>query len=227
MKEKIENNQKKPWYVRISDWLEGRQKTITRTMIILAVAVYILGSAISYGVLTNRPMTPYEEAYDIEFKNYVNEKLEGVADEVVNQITGINHESLQKSALEYNIKYTGQGIIFSYLLDKDKTISEYYSETGKKPFFSYSSTEQEFKMEIQLSNDFEIISKEASLEIPENREKYEQLYPRRTLVNATMLYGPTTLIVLLAFYLVVLMFLMLPAEAFAEGWRKKHERNSN
>lgn len=76
MKEKIENKQKKPWYVRVSNYFYKKDRLIARIIIILAILAYILGSAISYGVLKNKLMTPYDETYDIEFQNYLNENRE-------------------------------------------------------------------------------------------------------------------------------------------------------
>lgn len=76
MKENLENKKKKPWYVRLSDYTDKKLKIIMRIMVIVAALGYVLGSTITLCYLKSKPMKPYEEAYDTEFKSYVNEKLE-------------------------------------------------------------------------------------------------------------------------------------------------------
>lgn len=189
MKEKIENRQKKPWYVRFSNYYDKKYKFIKRIAIILSILAYIIGSVISYGVLKSKPMTSYEEEYDVEFKNYVNKKLENVASEVVDENTGINHKKLREKVSKYNIEYVEQGEVFTYYLDTEQTISDYRSETGKEPILSYMDSEEEFGMKVELSDNFEVVFKESFLQISETREEYEQLYPRRILLGEFMLDG--------------------------------------
>lgn len=47
MKEKIENKQKRPWYVRLSDYFDKKDRLIERIIIIIAILLYILDSAIA------------------------------------------------------------------------------------------------------------------------------------------------------------------------------------
>lgn len=147
--------------------------------------------------------------------------LKPIADEVVNKDTGINHEKLHDFVSKYGIEYTGQGVVFDYSLDKEQTISEYLLETGKEPILSYDSSEKEFNMKVEISKDFEIISKESSLKISEIPEEYERLYPRRLFNEAFLLYGLLIEIPILIVYM-VFCFLMMQIETFADTWRKKH-----
>lgn len=207
MKEKIENKQKKPWYVRVSDYYEEKYEHIKRIAIIIPILAYILGSVISYGVLKNKPMTPYEEKYDVEFINYVNEKLENIASKItIGEKTGIR--------------------VFTYYLDKEQTISDYYSETGKEPILSYIDSEEEFGMKIELSEDFEVLSKEPLLQIPETRDEYEHLYTRRILPDAFILCGLLVVAAILVFYLVFMLLILWPVYAFAGLWKLKHKIDS-
>lgn len=223
MKDNLDNK-KTPWYVRTSDYFFKKDKQITRIMIIVAILGYILGSVISYVVLKNSPMKPYEETYDTEFKSYVNEKLENIAFEVIDENTGIKHDKLHEFVSNYSIKFAGQGIVFNYSLDKEQTISDYHLETGKKPIFSYSNSEEEFNMTIEISEDFEIISKESSLEITQTREEYELLYPRRILADAFLLCGGLIEIAILSFYLVFLSPIVV-IQVNAEIWKRKHKND--
>lgn len=176
-------------------------------MCVVAILVYVLGSVISYGVLKNKSMTPYEEAYDVEFKNYVNERLENILTEVIDKKTGRNHRKLREIVSKYTIEYIEQSEVFTYSLDKKQTISDYHSEIGKEPILSYIDSEKEFGMKVELSEDFEVIFKESLLQISRTREEYEQLYQRRILADAFMLWGLLIVAAILLFYIVFILLI--------------------
>lgn len=133
MKGKIKNEQEKPWYVRVEQYLlkemdsKPTAKENIRDMLIVIAISFIVGT-IGYGISYLKSTIPYEQAYDVEYNAYVNERLEQVADEVLDETIGIILGKIPQFVSKYEIKYEKERIDFNYWLDQEQIISDYFSE---------------------------------------------------------------------------------------------------
>lgn len=215
----------KPWYVRLTEFAWGNNPSSGLWSTLIALILVILVFAISFSIAKNKPIEEsYEEAYDVEFKTYVNETLEEISQTMIDEEYRIILAEIPDVVLEYDIIKTEEGIELNYLLDKEKVISNYQLETGKAPMFSYSDSEKRFEMNILISSDFKDITKTSSIEIP-TRDVYEEVYPRIALTKNTI---QIALVILLgAMALGVLCAILSIGPAIATFvWRRKQKKQN-
>jgi len=216
--------EKKPWYVRFTEFAWENNINIPgwcTPLIILALLILIY--AISFGIAKNKPIEKsYEEAYDIEFKTYVNKTLEEISQTTIDEENRIILAEIPDVVLIYDIRKTEQGIELNYLLDKEKVISNYQLETGKVPMSSYSDPDNRFEMNILISSDFKDITKDSSIEIP-TRDVYEEKYPRIELVTNTTLSMLATILGFVVLYVLCVILSIGPAIA-TFIWRRKKKK---
>ena len=216
--------EKKPWYVRLTEFLwENDSKYAGCGTPLIVLILLILISVISFNIAKNKPIEKsYEEAYDIEFKTYVNEILEEIFQTTVDEENRIILAEIPDVVLKYDISRTEQGIQLNYSLDKEKVISNYQTETGKAPIFSYSDIEDKFEMNIHISKDFKDVTKTYSIEIP-TRDDYENTYPRLALLENTAFIA-FKIGVLLITALVLLTILSIAPAIATCVWRRKQKK---
>ena len=165
--------EKLPWYVRFNNFFNKPSTKKSKIIFTLIMIFYFLLVAISGYVFFKLapPMEKYEDVYDIEFYNYVEDCLKNVSDMAIEEGNNLYINSIPETVLEYEIQKNEQGIKFNYSLDNEKIVSEYYSNTGKKP--KDDDSNKEMKMNIQLSTDFQTISTTSSFGTVPTLEQYE------------------------------------------------------
>ena len=221
MKDNFEKS-KIPWYVRYTYWAE--KFFLGKAVKIIFIMIFLIASVISYGILKARPATSYNEFYDIEFKDYINTKLEDISNRVIVEGCGIELDKIPQIVEEYTVIWREEGIEFSYVLSTEKIVSEYYKETGKNPKVSY--LEEEFRMDIYMSKDFKNINKKSSIKPPDmTQEEFQQEYPKRTIIDA-LWNGATIVFIVLIASMPILFFTIFPAYA-SDKWSEKHQMEYN
>jgi len=218
--------EKKPWYVRLTEVMwENNSRVAGWCTPLIVLLLLILIYVISFNIAKNKPIEKsYEEAYDIEFKTYVNGTLDEIFRTTIDEENRVILAEIPEIVLKYDIRRTEQGIELYYLLDKEEIITNYELETGKKPIFSYSDSEKKFEMNIQISSDFKEVTKTYSIEIP-TRDDYKELYPRQALVENT---AYTALVMVFGLFALLILFGVLSIGP-AIGtfiWRRKQKKNN-
>ena len=161
--------QKMTWYVRLFYFFNRiPTKIFALILILLMFFMCVLGYA-SFKFAP--PMEPYEETYNIEFYNYVEDYLQNIADMVIVEGKEINVTKMPETVSTYNIKKDKQAIKISYLLDNEKIVSEYFAKTGKLP--NDDDCKKEMKMDIQLSNQYQKTSMTSSFDNIPTPEEYK------------------------------------------------------
>lgn len=207
-----------PWYVRFNNYMFNRPTKKFKLILSLSILLVIAVSA--YLFYAFGPRQTYEEIYDIQFNNYINDNFKEVTDIVIEEGKNIQLNKIPDTVLEYEIKYTEQGIKFNYSLDNEKIISNYYSETSKMP--KESEYEKEMEMNIELSKDFKIISETSSLSSIPTHEEYKRAEQLSWILISTA-FGMS--IIFPIFF--VWLFLGLGACISTIIWRRKQTKKSS
>ena len=172
--------EKKTWYIRFVFYLFAKRdhkytkQEKTRYFLTILLILVLVGG-IGYGFSYMHNSKPYEEVHDAEYCEYVNEKLEDVANVVIDKEIGINLKQVPDIISKYEIKYTGKRIDFTFWLDKKQVVSQYCIEIGKNP--KQSDAKKYIAMTVQISTDFQEISMSPFGDTVPTRENYESSLP--------------------------------------------------
>jgi len=163
--------EKKPWYVRCSDFI---LRVVTNKKVLfsyLIVAnIWLIFAVKTCNYLEKEYLLPFEERTNFEFMVYADFILEDISVMVIEEGEELRLEHIPFTVSEYNVNYTKDVIEFWYCLDKEETISQYRMITGKEPY----EIPKEVKLEktIWMTDEFQIVYETSLFDNIPSREEY-------------------------------------------------------
>ena len=163
--------EKKPWYVRCSDFI-SRVATNNKILIIYLIVgnIWLILSMITCSYLQKEYLLPFEERTNFEFMVYADFILEDISVMVIEEGVELRLHHIPNTVAEYNVNYANDGIEFTYCLDKEEIISQYKMITGKEPYEIPEETKLEKK--IWLTDKFQIVYETSLFDNIPPKEEY-------------------------------------------------------